>query len=330
MTATIGAHAAAPSPSSTQRRCRVERLAFAGLLLATAVLYLWGLGASGWANNYYAAAVQAMSQDWTAFLFGSLDSGNVVTVDKPPASLWVMALSSRIFGLSSWSMLVPQALLGVASVALLYATVRRVSGPHAAFLAGVVLAVTPVAALMFRYNNPDALLVLLMIGAAYATVRAIERAGTRWLVLAGVLIGFGFLTKMAQALRVLPALALAYLVAAPTGVWRRIRQLLAASAAMVVSAGWWNALVELWPVDSRPYIGGSESNSALELALGYNGLGRLFGTDGNSFGAGGGSGGGAIPGGGSASPWRAGGCGCSASPWAARSAGCCPRRWRCC
>jgi 4-amino-4-deoxy-L-arabinose transferase-like glycosyltransferase len=305
MTATIGAPAAAPSAPSAQRRCRVEGFAFAGLLVAAAALYLWDLSASGWANSYYAAAVQTMSQDWTAFLFGSLDAGNLVTVDKPPASLWVMALSARIFGFSSWSMLVPQALLGVASVALLYATVRRVSGPRAAFLAGVVLAVTPVAALMFRYNNPDALLVFLLVGAAYATVRGIERAGTRWLVLAGVLIGFGFLTKMAQALLVLPALALAYLVAAPTGVGRRIRQLLAAGAAMVVSAGWWYALVELWPADSRPYIGGSTSNSALELALGYNGLGRLFGTDGNGMAAGGGSGGDAMPGG-SASPMQGG------------------------
>lgn len=298
MTAT-SARTTAPSLPTIQRRGRVERLALTVLLVATAVLYLWDLGASGWANSYYAAAVQTMSQDWTAFLFGSLDAGNVITVDKPPASLWVMALSARIFGFSSWSMLVPQALLGVAAVALLYATVRRVSGPRAALLAGAVLAVTPVAALMFRYNNPDALLVLLLVGAAYATVRAIERAGTRWLLLAGVLIGFGFLTKMAQALVVLPALALAYLVAAPTGAWRRIGQLLAAGLAMVVSAGWWFVLVELWPADSRPYIGGSESNSALELALGYNGLGRLFGSEGNGVGAGGGSGGGAMPGDGS-------------------------------
>jgi 4-amino-4-deoxy-L-arabinose transferase-like glycosyltransferase len=130
---------------------------------------------------------------------------------------------------------------------------------------------------MFRFNNPDALLVLLMVAAAYATTRAIEKAGTRWLLLAGALIGFGFITKMAQALIVLPALALAYLIAAPTGFWRRIRQLLAGGAAMVVAAGWWIATVELWPTDSRPYIGGSSTNSVMELALGYNGLGRIFG-----------------------------------------------------
>ncbi len=264
---------AAPPPA----RSRPELVALAVLLAGTAGLYLVDLGASGFANSYYAAAVQAMTRSWEAFLFGSLDAGNVITVDKPPASLWLMAASARIFGFSSWSMLVPQALCGVGAVALLYAAVRRVAGWVPALLAGAVLALTPVAALMFRFNNPDALLVLLMVAAAYATVRAIERAGTRWLLLAGVFIGFAFLAKMAQGFIVLPALVLAYLVAAPTGFWRRIRQLLGAAAAVLVSAGWYVALVELWPAGSRPYIGGSQGNSILELALGYNGLSRIFG-----------------------------------------------------
>ena len=199
-----------------------------------------------------------MTRSWEAFLFGSLDAGNVITVDKPPASLWVMAASARIFGFSSWSMLVPQALMGVGAVALLHAAVRRVAGWVPALIAGAVLALTPVAALMFRFNKPDALLVLLMVAAAYATVRAIERAGTRWLLLAGVFIGFAFLAKMAQAFIVLPALVLAYLVAAPTGRWRRVRQLLGAAAAVLASAGWYVVLVELWPAGSRPYIGGSQ------------------------------------------------------------------------
>lgn len=290
MTATLDRPAPAGAPAARGDR----RAALAVLLVGTAVLYLWGLDANGWANSYYAAAVQAMSQDWTAFLFGSLDSGNAITVDKPPASLWAMALSARIFGFSTWSMLVPQALMGVGSVALLHAAVRRVAGSGAALVAGAVLALTPVAVLMFRFNNPDALLVLLMVGAAYAVVRAVERAGTRWLVLAGVLIGFAFLAKMLQGFLVLPAFVLVYLVAAPTGLGRRLWQLLLAGVAVVVSAGWWIALVELWPADSRPYIGGSQTNSALELALGYNGLGRILGGSGNP---GGGMGGGGMGGG---------------------------------
>ena len=234
----------APPPVPGGRdRTRRERLAPAALLLGTAVLYLWDLGAASWANRYYAGAVLAMTQNWTAFFFGSLDAGNIVTVDKPPAALWVMALSARVFGLSPWSMLVPQALMGVAAVAVLYAAVRRVGGRAAGLLAGAALALTPVAAEMFRYNNPDALLVLLLVGAGYATVRATEAAGTRWLLLAGALVGFAFLTKMAQAFVPLPALALAYLVAAPTGLWRRVRQLLAAGLAIVVAGGWWYAVV---------------------------------------------------------------------------------------
>jgi len=210
---------------------RGHRVALLALLGGTALLYLWGLSSSGWANQFYAAAAQAGSKSWKAFLFGSLDQSNFITVDKPPASLWVMDISVRIFGLNSWSLLVPQALEGVAAVGILYATVRRVSTPTAGLLAGAALATTPVAALMFRYDNPDALLVLLMTAAAYATVRAVERAGVRWLMLAGALIGFAFLTKMLQGLLVVPGLAAAYLVAAPTGLRRRVGHLLAAGGA---------------------------------------------------------------------------------------------------
>jgi 4-amino-4-deoxy-L-arabinose transferase-like glycosyltransferase len=270
----------APTPTpaaAAPLRPRWELPLLAVLLAGTAVLYLWNLGASGWANSFYAAAVQAGTQSWKAFFFGSLDSANAITVDKPPASLWVMALSARMFGFSSWSMLAPQALMAVGSVALLWATVRRVAGPAVGLITGALLALTPVAVLMFRFNNPDALLVLLMVGAAYATTRAVEKAGTRWLLLAGVLIGFAFLAKMLQAFLVVPGLALAYLWAAPTTLGRRVAQLLGAGVAIVVSAGWWLLAVALWPASSRPYIGGSSDNSALELALGYNGLSRILG-----------------------------------------------------
>ncbi|GAA2698904.1 ArnT family glycosyltransferase [Actinoplanes palleronii] len=262
------------------------------LLIGTAVLYIWGLGASGWANAFYSAAVQAGSASWKAFFYGSSDAANSITVDKTPASLWIMAISVRMFGLSAWSILVPQALLGVASTGLLYATVRRGFGPAAGLIAGAVSALTPVAVLMFRFNNPDALLVLLMVAGAYATLRAVESGSTKWIVLAGVFVGFGFLTKMLQALLVVPAYGLAYLIAGPPKLGKRIWQLLLSLGAVVVSAGWYIAIVELVPASARPYIGGSQNNSLLELALGYNGLGRLNGEETGSVGGGGGGGGG--------------------------------------
>ena len=270
-----------PSRRSGSRDPAWTRPALWLLLASTAVLYLWDLSASGWANSFYAAAVQAGTQSWKALFFGALDAGGSITVDKPPAALWVMGLSARVFGFSSWSLLVPQALEGVAAVAVLAAAVRRTSGAVAGLVAGAVLALTPAAALMFRFDNPDALLVLLVVLAAYAVVRAVERAGTRWLVLAGLLIGFAFLTKMMQGFLVLPALAAAYALAAPTGAWRRVRQLLVAGVSVLVGAGWWLGIVALWPAASRPYIGGSGDNTVLGLALGYNGLSRILGGSGN-------------------------------------------------
>ena len=270
---------------------RWVRPALIALLLLTGLAYLWDLSASGNANSFYAAAVQAGTKSWKAFFFGSLDSSSFITTDKPPASIWVMALSGRIFGFSSWSMLVPQALEGVAAVALLYATIKRWFGPLAGLAAGAVLAITPVAALMFRFNNPDALLVMLLVAAAYCLARAIETAGTRWILATGALVGFAFLTKLGQALLVVPAFGLVYLLAAPTTLRRRIAGLLGGLAALVVCAGWWVAIVALLPASSRPFIDGSPDNNIFNLIFGYNGLQRLFGNAGG--GAGGGGGGGA-------------------------------------
>ncbi|MGN9846285.1 glycosyltransferase family 39 protein [Nonomuraea sp. H19] len=223
--------------------------------------------------------MQAGSQSWKAFFFGASDASNAITVDKTPASLWPMVLSVRLFGLNSWAILIPQALMGVGTVALVYASVRRLFAPWAGLLAGAVMALTPVAVLMFRFNNPDAMLVLLLTAAGYCVVRAQERGATRWLVLAGAAIGFAFLAKMLQAFVVLPGFALVYLVTAPVAFWRRVRQLLLAGAAMVAAAGWWLLAVALVPASERPYIGGSQTNSVLELALGYNGIGRLNGDE---------------------------------------------------
>jgi 4-amino-4-deoxy-L-arabinose transferase-like glycosyltransferase len=292
-------HPAPPTPPDDRRRLeriwrgpadqpRWARPALLGLLALTAVLYLWDLSASGYANSFYAAAVQAGTKSWKAFFFGSLDAGNSITVDKPPASLWVMELSGRIFGFNSWSLLVPQALEGVAAVGLLYSTVRRVASSTAGLAAGAALALTPAAVLMFRFDNPDALLVLCMVTGAYAVTRALADGRTRWLVLAGSVIGLAFLTKMLQGFLVLPAFALTYLLAGPVPVRRRIGQVLAGAAAVLVAAGWWVLAVTLWPAADRPYIGGSTNNSVLELVFGYNGLGRIFGGTGNGGGGGGG------------------------------------------
>ncbi len=272
---------------------RWVRPALAGLLALTAVLFLWDLTRNGWANDFYAAAVQAGTTSWKAFFFGSFDSSSFITVDKTPGSLWVMEISGRIFGFSQWSMLAPQALEGVASVLLLYAAVKRWFGPAAGLIAGLVLALTPVAALMFRFNNPDALLVLLMTAAAYTLVRAVENGRSRWLVYTGLLLGFAFLAKMLQAFLVVPGFAVTYLWAGPPRLGKRIWQTMLMGAGIIGGAGWWILAAELTPAADRPYFGGSTTNNILQLAIGYNGLGRLTGSETGSVGPGAGNGPGA-------------------------------------
>ena len=268
---------------------RWERPALLGLLAVTAFLYLWDLSASGWANSFYSAAAQAGSVNWEAFLFGSSDAGNSITVDKPPASLWLMALSIKMFGLSSFSILLPEALMGVATVGVLYATLRRRFSAGTALLGGAVLALTPVAALMFRFNNPDALLVLLMTLATYFILRGVEDGRIRWILWAGVMVGFGFLTKQLQVVLILPPLVVVYAWASPHRFGKRVLHLLAGLGVAIVSAGWWVAIVQLVPASMRPYIGGSQTNSFLELTFGYNGFGRLTGNEVGSVTGGGGA-----------------------------------------
>jgi len=255
------------------------RPALAGLLLATALLYLAGLDRNGWGNEFYAAAVQAGSKSWEAFLFGSLDSSNFITTDKPAGFLWVMELSARVFGVNYWSLLVPQALAGVATVGVLYTTVRRWFGPRAGLVAGAVTALSPVATLMFRFDDPDALLTLTITLAGYAMTRAVESGRTRWVALAGAFVGAGFLSKFMAAFMVLPALTLAYLWAGPPRLGKRIGRLLIGGGALLVSAGWWVAVVLLTPAADRPFVGSSTDNNILNLILGYNGFGRLTGNE---------------------------------------------------
>jgi len=256
------------------------RPALLALLVATALLYLVGLSRNGWANEFYAAAAQAGTQSWKAFLFGSLDRSNFITVDKPAGFLWPMELSARIFGVNYWSLLVPQALAGVATVGVLYTTVRRWFGPAAAIIAGVVMALAPVATLIFRFNDPDAFITLMATLAAYFITRAIESGRTRWVALTGVLLGLGFLGKMLAGFLALPALAVAYLVCGPPKLGKRIWQLLVGGGAVAATAGWWVAIVLLTPAADRPFVGSTTDNNILNLTFGYNGLSRLTGNQG--------------------------------------------------
>jgi 4-amino-4-deoxy-L-arabinose transferase-like glycosyltransferase len=246
------------------------------LLGGTAVLFLWGLDANGWANPYYSAAAQAGSQDWKAFFFGSFEWGNLITVDKTPLSIWVMSLSVRVFGLSSWSILVPQALMGVTTTYLIYRVIRRGFGPRTALFGAAVYATTPVVVLMSRFNNPEPLMGLLTVACVLVTLKAMESGRLRTFALAGFLLGLAFMAKQVQALLVVPALGVAVLAFSHGHFSRRLIQLTIAAGTLIATSLAWLVTVDLIPASRRPYIGGSATNSAVELTLDYNGLARFI------------------------------------------------------
>ncbi|WP_410614378.1 ArnT family glycosyltransferase [Amycolatopsis sp. lyj-109] len=268
-----------PDPPVRPQR-RWQPWALAGICVGAAILYAWGIADGRMGNSYYSAAVKSMSSSLTNFLFGSFDAYGVFTVDKPPMSLWPQVVSTWVFGFHGWALLVPQVLEGVAAVVLLHRTVRRWAGENVALAAALILTVTPITVAINRDNNPDTLLVLLLVAAAYAFTRSVQatesRPRTRWLLWCAFFIGCGFVTKMLQAWIVVPGFAAAYLAGSGAPVRRRILDVLAAAAVLVASSFWWVALVDLWPGE-KPYIGGSTDGSALDLIFGYNGFGRIFG-----------------------------------------------------
>jgi 4-amino-4-deoxy-L-arabinose transferase-like glycosyltransferase len=285
---------ARPVASVPRVRPRWELPLLGAILLLSGLLYGWGL--SGTANDYYSAAVRSGTESWKAFFFGSLDSASFITVDKPPMALWVQELTARVIGFGTWSLLLPSVVMGVAAIAVLYATVRRVFGPVAGLIAALVMALTPITVAIDRDNNPDTLLVLLLVLAAWAAQRAVASGRLSWLCASAFFLGCGFDTKMLQAYLLLPALVLVYLLFAPGGWGRRLWRLLVAGGVLAVASFWWMVVVDLVPAGSRPYVGGSTDGTVWDLVIGYNGVGRVAGEGGR------GSGGPGFAG--ASGPWR--------------------------
>ena len=269
-------------PRASVLAAQWHRIALAGILALAAALDFVRLGQNGWANTYYSAAVRSMLRNWHNFLFASFDPGGLVSVDKPPLALWVEAASAKVFGYSGVAILLPEALAGVAAVWLLYLLVARFFGRPAGLLAALALAVSPVSVAVNRDNNPDALFVLLLVAAAWAGARAVESGRLRWLAGCAVLVGLAFNTKMLAAGVVVPGLALAYLFFANASWKRRLWHLAVAGGILAVLSSAWIAAVDLTPAADRPYVGSTTDNSALSLALGYNGLGRVTGQEGGT------------------------------------------------
>ena len=288
------AGAAAPSPRPVPSW--LPRVGLGAVLVLALVLNCWALSRNGYGNTYYSAAARSMSESWHNFFFAALDPGGFISIDKPPVSVWFQAASVWAFGVSSWSLLLPSALAGTAAVALLWCTVRRQFGALAAFVAALILAISPVSVAVNRLNLPEPYMILLLVAAAWAVVRSFDaRRAWPWLVGAGVLIGLAFNVKMLAALIPTPALGLAVVIGA-RGSWGRRIGLgaLVAAVALGVSASW-TIVVDHVPAADRPYVGGSTNDTVGDLIFGYNGLNRIEGQAGG--GPGGGPAGGRFPGG---------------------------------
>src|SRR5579863_8431072 len=262
----------APAPSSLW-----HQLALGGVMLISVFMNFYQLGQNGFGNLYYAAGVRSMLYNFHNFLYVSFDPGGFVSVDKPPLGFWLQAASAKVFGFTPFSIFLPQALAGVLSVLLLYYLVHRHFGVVAGLLAALALAISPISVLTNRNNTIDSTLVLVMLLGAWAVFRAAETGKLRWLLLCAVFVGLGFNIKMLEAYLVVPAYGLLYLLASPRRVWVRIGQLALAALLMLTISLSWVVAVDLIPASSRPYVGSSQNNSEVSLALGYNGIQRLLG-----------------------------------------------------
>jgi 4-amino-4-deoxy-L-arabinose transferase-like glycosyltransferase len=253
-----------------------HRLALGGILLISVFMNFYKLGQNGF-GTYYPAAIRSMMDNWHNFFFAAYDPGGFTSLDKPPAGFWLQVLSAKIFGLTPFSVLLPQAIAGVLAVLLLYHLVQRQFGKVAGLLAALILALTPISIVTNRNVTIDSTLALTMLVGAWAVLKAAETGRLRWLLLSAAMIGLGFNIKMMEAYLVIPAFGLLYLIAAPKSIWKRIGHLALALLVLLTISFSWIAAVELTPASQRPYVGSTQDNSVLSLALGYNGILRLLG-----------------------------------------------------
>jgi 4-amino-4-deoxy-L-arabinose transferase-like glycosyltransferase len=261
------------SPPDQPRWARPALLAISSL---AALAYAWGADSAA-LEPFYGAAARSMSTSWHDFLFGAFDPAGTVTVDKLPGALWPQALSLRIFGFHIWAVVLPQILEGVLTILVLYRAVRRLAGPVAGIAAVAILAASPVTVALNRGNVSDSLLILLTVLAADATARALSSGRLRPLLLAGVWVGLAFQAKMLQAWLILPALAAAYLLAAPPRLRTRLGHLLIAGAITAIVSLSWMTAVSLVPAHERPYVDGTQNDSLFSQVFDYNGIARLGG-----------------------------------------------------
>ncbi|MGA2165660.1 MAG: glycosyltransferase family 39 protein, partial [Solirubrobacteraceae bacterium] len=117
-----------PALRAPSMRAVLGWAALAPVLALSAVLGTEKLSQNGYANVFYAAGVRSMLGSFHDFLYASFDPGGLITVDKPPLSLWVQVLSAKLFGFSHLSLLLPEAIIGVLGVAALYGALRRPLG----------------------------------------------------------------------------------------------------------------------------------------------------------------------------------------------------------
>ncbi|MGW0686698.1 ArnT family glycosyltransferase [Streptomyces sp. NPDC002754] len=295
MTSMTDTHSDAPAPPppvdppAERRTPRWSLPALLAILVVAGVLYSWNLSSNS-LNSFYSAAIYSGTQSWKAWFFGSIDAGNFMTVDKPPFATMVMSLSSRIFGFGTWQMMLPQVAAGLGSIWVLHSSVKRVWGHVAATVAALVLALTPITVAINRDNNPDTILVLLMVSGAALALRATRNGKLLPLLGSAVCFGLAFNTKMLQGYIALPVVFAVYLYASQLGWAKKARNLVLAALVLAVSSFWWATAVSLIPASERPYIGGSTDGTAWDLIMGYNGFGRILGGEGNGGGGGGGGG----------------------------------------
>jgi 4-amino-4-deoxy-L-arabinose transferase-like glycosyltransferase len=284
-------HAVSPPPhidatgqDATDRATVLWQRVVLGLIILLAAFFnLFRLGQNRFAdintsvNPYYAAAVKSMLMSWHNFFFLAFDPAGFLAIDKPPLGFWVQAASARIFGFSAWSLLLPEALAGIGSIVVLYILVRRSFGPTAGLLAALALALMPISVVTNRNNTIDSLLVLTLLLATWALSIAVETGRLRWLLLSALLVGLGFNIKMLEAYVVLPAFVVAYLLCAPRSWSVRLGHLVLAGLVLCVVSFSWITAVDMVPAAQRPYVSSTQTDSELELALGYNGLSRITG-----------------------------------------------------
>lgn len=272
------------------KKINKDKLPIIFILILSFILNRANLKIQGYGNEYYAAGIKSMLTSFKNFFFLSFDPSGFVSLNKPPIGLWIQGIFGKIFGVSGFALILPEALAGTLCVFILYILIKRYFGFITGIMAALILAITPIYVAVSRTNDFQTILILFMLLSIMPAIKAAKTGNIKYLIVSVIIVGIAFNINRLESFIIIPAIYLTYIFSESEGEKRvieryvcgitfitqerekvslkaKIKCLILATIVLLVVSLSWSFLVDLVPINARPYVGDSTTNSEIELVL---------------------------------------------------------------